>query len=167
LKKMPQGVVIVDENLKIIQANEKFALTLGSEMQELYNLRPGLAGLDITKELSFHKYFSRVLNTCADISEQDIRDGENYYRLSVFSVQDHQQVCGILENMHAPEVRKDIVLTRTQDVIKQNMKVVQQIAFLLGENASYTESMLNSIVESHQGKDGEEENKNITFDLNV
>lgn len=167
LKKMPQGVVIVDENLKIIQANEKFALTLGSEMQELYNLRPGLAGLDITKELSFHKYFSRVLNTCADISEQDIRDGENYYRLSVFSVQDHQQVCGIIENMHAPEVRKDIVLTRTQDVIKQNMKVVQQIAFLLGENASYTESMLNSIVESHQGKDGEEENKNITFDLNV
>ena len=165
LKKMPQGVVIVDENLKIIQANEKFAITLGKEMEELYSIKPGLAGLDITKELSFHKYFSRVLNTCADISEQDIRDGENYYRLSVFSVQDHQQVCGIIENMHAPEVRKDIVLTRTQDVIKQNMKVVQQIAFLLGENASYTESMLNSIVESHQGK--EEDNQPITFDLNV
>ncbi|MBR1774860.1 MAG: 4Fe-4S binding protein [Bacteroidales bacterium] len=166
LKKMPQGVVIVDENLKIIQANEKFAVTLGKEMEELYRIKPGLAGLDITKELSFHKYFSRVLNTCADILEQDIRDGENYYRLSVFSVQDHQQVCGIIENMHAPEVRKDIVLTRTQDVIKQNMKVVQQIAFLLGENASYTESMLNSIVESHQGKE-EEENQPITFDLNV
>jgi hypothetical protein len=40
----------------------------------------------------------------------------------------------------------------------ENMKVVQKIAFLLGENASYTEAMLNSIVESHQenGNKGEE-----------
>ncbi|MBR1625825.1 MAG: 4Fe-4S binding protein [Bacteroidales bacterium] len=166
LKKMPQGVVIVDENLKIIQANEKFAITLGSEMEELYNIKPGLKGLDITKELSFHKYFSSVLNSCNDILEQDIRDGENFYRLSVFSVQDHQQVCGIIENMHAPEVRKDVVLTRTQDVIKQNMKVVQQIAFLLGENASYTESMLNSIVESHSDIN-DNDNEPITFDINV
>lgn len=83
----------------------------------------------------------------------------------MFSVQDHQQVCGILENMHTPEVRKDIVLTRTQDVIKQNMKVVQQIAFLLGENASYTESMLNSIVESHKSED-KDYNNNTTIDLN-
>ncbi|MGP1515654.1 MAG: [Fe-Fe] hydrogenase large subunit C-terminal domain-containing protein [Bacteroidales bacterium] len=156
LKKMPQGVVIVDDNLKIIQANEKFAVTLGKDMEELYKIKPGLTGMDITKELSFHKYFSTVLNTCTDLLEQDIRDGENYYRLSVFSVQDHQQVCGILENMHAPEVRKDVVLTRTREVIKQNMKVVQQIAFLLGENASYTESMLNSIVESHQQKEEED-----------
>ena len=63
--------------------------------------------------------------------------------------------------MHAPEVKKDVVLTRTQEVIKQNMKVVQQIAFLLGENASYTESMLNSIIESHsQGQ----ENKSSSED---
>ncbi len=162
LKKMPQGVVLVDETMKIVQANEKFALTLGQEMKELYDLKPGLAGLDITKELSFHKYFSSVLHTCSDVIEQDVRDGENFYNLSVFSVQDHLLVCGIIENMHAPEVRKDIVLTRTRDVINQNMKVVQKIAFLLGENASYTESMLNSIVESH--KDASED-KQKTFDL--
>ncbi|MBQ9254488.1 MAG: 4Fe-4S dicluster domain-containing protein [Bacteroidales bacterium] len=149
LKKMPQGVVIVDENLNIIQANQKFALILGKEMEELYDMVPGLSGMDITKVLPFHQYFSAVLKTCTDLVEQDIRDNENYYRLSVFSVQDHQQVCGILENMHAPEVKKDVVVTRTQDVIKQYMNVVQQIAFLLGENAAYTESMLNSIIESH------------------
>ena len=68
--------------------------------------------------------------------------------------------------MHAPEVRKDVVLTRTHDVIKQNMKVVQQIAFLLGENASYTESMLNSIVESHSDIN-DNDNEPITFDINV
>ncbi|MDD2577029.1 MAG: hypothetical protein PHG98_04800, partial [Bacteroidales bacterium] len=64
-------------------------------------------------------------------------------------VQNHSLVCGIIKNLHAPEVRKDLVLNRTKEVIMENMKVVQQIAFLLGENASYTESMLNSILESH------------------
>jgi hypothetical protein len=43
------------------------------------------------------------------------------------------------------------------------MKVVQKIAFLLGENASYTEAMLNSIVESH--KDKEKKDIPLTFDL--
>jgi hypothetical protein len=51
--------------------------------------------------------------------------------------------------MHEPEVRKDLVINRTREVILENLKVVQQIAFLLGENASFTETMLNSIVESH------------------
>lgn len=156
LKKMPQGVVIVNDSLQIVEANEKFATTMGKEMEEMFAIKPGLAGMDITKVLSFHKYFSSVLNSCVDVVEQDIRDGENYYLLSVFSIQDHSLVCGIIENMHAPEVRKDIVVTRTQDVINQNMKVVQKIAFLLGENASYTESMLNSIVESHQDKQQED-----------
>jgi iron only hydrogenase large subunit-like protein len=158
LKKMPQGVVIVNDSLQIVEANEKFATTMGKEMQDLFAIKPGLAGMDITKVLSFHKYFSSVLNSCVDVVEQDIRDGENYYLLSVFSVQDHSLVCGIIENMHAPEVRKDLVVTRTRDVINQNMKVVQKIAFLLGENASYTESMLNSIVESHQDKEQGKDN---------
>ena len=46
----------------------------------------------------------------------------------------------------------------------ENMKVVQQIAFLLGENASYTEAMLNSIVESHKDS-GQKDNEPLTFEL--
>ena len=105
-----------------------------------------------------------VVVDVTDVVEQDIRDGDNYYSLSVFSVQDYSLVCGIIQNLHAPEVRKDLVLKRTQDVIMENMKVVQQIAFLLGENASYTEAMLNSIVESHQDGD-KKDNEQKTFEL--
>jgi hypothetical protein len=39
-------------------------------------------------------------------------------------------------------------------VNKQNLETVQKIAFLLGENASLTEELLNSIIESY--KYGEE-----------
>ena len=163
LKKIPQGIVIVNESLKIVDTNEKFASMLGEEVKALYDTNPGLHGADITKRVPFHKFFSSVLSTGVDVLEQDIRDGDNYYGLSIFSVQDFSLVCGILQNLHAPEVRKDIVLKRTQDVIMENMKVVQKIAFLLGENASYTEAMLNSIVESH--KDKEKKDIPLTFDL--
>lgn len=163
LKKIPQGIVIVNESLKIVDTNEKFASMLGEEVKALYDTNPGLHGADITKLVPFHKFFSSVLSTGVDVLEQDIRDGDNYYGLSIFSVQDFSLVCGILQNLHAPEVRKDIVLKRTQDVIMENMKVVQKIAFLLGENASYTEAMLNSIVESHQDK--EKKDIPLTFDL--
>jgi hypothetical protein len=163
LKKIPQGIVIVNESLKIVDTNEKFASMLGEEVKALYDTNPGLHGADITKLVPFHKFFSSVLSTGVDVLEQDIREGDNYYGLSIFSVQDFSLVCGILQNLHAPEVRKDIVLKRTQDVIMENMKVVQKIAFLLGENASYTEAMLNSIVESH--KDKEKKDIPLTFDL--
>ncbi|MEE1020713.1 MAG: [Fe-Fe] hydrogenase large subunit C-terminal domain-containing protein [Bacteroidales bacterium] len=163
LKKIPQGIVIVNESLKIVDTNEKFASMLGEEVKMLYDANPGLHGADITKLVPFHKFFSSVLSTGVDVLEQDIRDGDNYYSLSIFSVQDFSLVCGILQNLHAPEVRKDIVLKRTQEVIMENMKVVQKIAFLLGENASYTEAMLNSIVESHQDK--EKKDIPLTFDL--
>ena len=136
LKKIPQGIVIVDDSLKIVDANEIFASMLGEEVKSLFDANPGLNGADITKLVPFHKFFSSVLNTGVDVLEQDIREGDNYYGLSIFSVQDYSLVCGILQNLHAPEVRKDIVLKRTQDVIMENMKVVQKIAFLLGENAS-------------------------------
>lgn len=149
LKKMPSGIVIVNDKLKVVDANKNFADILGDEVKMIFEANPGLYGADITKLIPYHNLFSQVLETGVDIIEQDIRDGERYYTLSVFSVQNHSLVCGIIKNLHAPEVRKDLVLNRTKEVIIENMKVVQQIAFLLGENASYTESMLNSILESH------------------
>lgn len=149
LKKMPSGIVIVNDKLKVVDANKNFADILGDEVKMIFEANPGLYGADITKLIPYHNLFSQVLQTGVDIIEQDIRDGERYYTLSVFSVQNHSLVCGIIKNLHAPEVRKDLVLNRTKEVIMENMKVVQQIAFLLGENASYTESMLNSILESH------------------
>ena len=51
--------------------------------------------------------------------------------------------------MKSPEVRNEEVVRRTQKVIKENLSTVQQVAYLLGENASKTEAMLNTIIESH------------------
>jgi len=155
LKKMPSGIVIVNDKMKVVDANQNFAELLGDEVIQIYETNPGLRNADFTKLIPFHNLFSQVLQTGVDIVEQDIRDNSNYYNVSILSIQNHSLVCGIIQNLHSPQVREDLVLNRTKEVIMENMKVVQQIAFLLGENASFTESMLNSILESHSEKDSQ------------
>lgn len=153
LKKMPSGIVIVNDKMKVVDANQNFAELLGDEVVQIYETNPGLRNADFTKLVPFHKLFSQVLQTGEDLVDQDIREKENYYSVSILSIQNHTLVCGLIQNLHSPQVREDLVLNRTKEVIMENMKVVQQIAYLLGENASFTESMLNSILESHTEKE--------------
>ncbi len=149
LRKIPYGVVIINESMQIVDSNEKFIQMLGDEALFLHESVPNLAGADARKLIPFYSLFEKVLRNGSDELEQDIRYNDHYLNVSVMTIQTGKAVCGIVQNMHEPEVRKDIVINRTREVIVQNLKVVQQIAFLLGENASFTETMLNSIVESH------------------
>lgn len=148
LKKIPYGVVMVDETLTVIDSNRLFAEILGGEVLELYHSLGKLEGSDLKKLVFFHKLFSSVLYSGEEMMERRIRENGLLLNVSVITLQPHKIVCGIIRNLQDPEVRKDHVLNTTRQVIHQNMEIVQKIAFLLGENAAYTESMLNSIVES-------------------
>jgi sensor histidine kinase regulating citrate/malate metabolism len=149
LQKSPSGVVMVYDKMQIVDCNAKCAEICGQDVELIYQANPGLHGADLRKIIQSHRFFSTVLETGNDIIEQDIRSGDLFYNLSVMTIQKRKLVLGIVRNMREPEVQKELVLNRTREVILENMKVVQQIAYLLGENASYTETMLNSIVDSH------------------
>lgn len=149
LQKMPSGVIMVNQNMEVIEANKSFAKMLGNEIETIFELNPGLAGADVTKLVPFHKLFSTVLQNGEEYLERDIREKGKLFHVSIFTIQKHRIVCGLFRNMFAPEVRNEEVVNRTQLVIKENLATVQKIAFLLGENASKTESILNTIVESH------------------
>jgi iron only hydrogenase large subunit-like protein len=148
LKKMPYGVVIADENLKIIDSNRKFAELFGGDAMELYETVGNLDGADLRKILTFHKLFTAVIHSGEEMIEHRIRSNGMLLHVSIVTIHPYKIVCGIIQNMQDPEMRNGVVLSSVRQVIRQNMEVVQKIAFLLGENASYTESMLNSIVES-------------------
>jgi predicted RNA binding protein with dsRBD fold (UPF0201 family) len=47
-----------------------------------------------------------------------------------------------------PIFQKEQIIDRAREVIQKNLKTVQQIAYLLGENAADSEIILNSIVRS-------------------
>lgn len=149
LKKMPYGVVMVDDKLRIVDSNLMFATLLGKEVTDAFEASHGLENADIRKIAGFHKIFSTALNTGEEKNEYDIREGDQYFHVSVVTILKHKIVCGILQNMKDARTRRAMATDRVQQVITQNMKVVQQIAFLLGENAAFTETMLNSVIDAH------------------
>ena len=148
LKKIPYGVVIADENLRIIDSNKKFAEILGGEVLALHESTNSLEKADLKKLVPFHKMFTSVLQTGEEMIEHTIRSQQMMLHVSVVTIQPKKIVCGVIQNMYEPEVRNDMIKQSVKQVIHQNMQVVQKIAYLLGENASFTESMLNSIIES-------------------
>lgn len=154
LQKLPTAVVLVDENLKIISSNESFVNVLGEDATEINEIIPGLIGADLKTLLpvQFYKLFSYVMSSNEDIIGRDMHLGDKLLILNIFSIKKNKIAGGVIRDMHMPEVRKEEVINRVTEVIEQNLDMVQQIAFLLGEGAANTEKMLNSIIESHKAK---------------
>ncbi|WP_430813659.1 [Fe-Fe] hydrogenase large subunit C-terminal domain-containing protein [Carboxylicivirga sp. RSCT41] len=150
LNKLRAGVVIVDDNLNVIEANQRFVEMLGDDARDIADVVPGLKGAELKSLVDFYKVFSTVLQAGQDVLDRDVEYGGSIFNVSVFTIKKNKVVGGIIRDLVTPEVRKEEVIKRAQDVIKENLETVQQIAFLLGESASKTEKTLNSIIEAQQ-----------------
>jgi PAS domain-containing protein len=162
LEKLPSSVVLVDNELKVIQANKSFINILDEEVRMIEDVIPGLEGADLKTLLpyNFHNLFSYVLTHDDNIINRDIHFRDVLYNVSIFTIRKNKVVGAVIRDLYVPEVRKEEVMKRVTDVIDKNLELVQKIGFLLGEGASETEAMLNSIIESYKmpdkpGNDGE------------
>jgi len=152
LHKLVSGVVIVDENLKVLQSNKAFIRILGEDVAMVDEVIPGLIGADLKSLLPvhFYKLFSYVLSSDEEIVSKDIQYGENTLSVSIFPIRKNKYVGAILRDMYTPEVRKEQILRKLNDAIDENFDMVQKIAYLLGEGAAKTEKILRTVIESHQ-----------------
>lgn len=151
---IPSGVVFVDDKLKILSANRSFIEILGDEAREIDEIIPGLRGADLKTmvPVQFYKLFQNVIASGENIVSRDVKVDDSILNLSVFSIRENKVIGGIVRDMFSPEVLNEQIINRVTEVIDQNLKMVQQIGFLLGEGASKTEAMLNSIIQVHQKK---------------
>lgn len=152
LHKLPSMVVICDQNLKIIQTNNSFIDLLGEDAREINEVVPGLAGADLKTLLpyNFYNLFTYVLAHQESITNRDINYQDKILNVSVFVIEKEKIAGAVIRDMSAPEVQKEEVVKRLTEVIDKNLSLVQQIGFILGEGASETERMLNSIIESYK-----------------
>ena len=154
LEKLPTGVVIVDSNLKILHSNLSFINTIGEDAKAISEIIPGLVGADLKTLMPFNVYnmFTFVLKEDEPVVSKDIHFEESMLNISVFPIRKNK-ICGaIIRDLYSPEVQGEEVTNRVSDVIEKNLEMVQKIGFLLGEGASETEQMLNSIIESYRKK---------------
>ena len=148
IQTMPSGVVIVNKKLRIVESNKRFAQIMGSDTELVYEARPGLEHADLKKIAPFYNYFKSVIDDGAETVDLDIRYKDSILHLSVFSIEAHQLVGGILQDITVPAVQKERIVNKAKDVIQKNLETVQKIAYLLGENAADSEVILNSIIDS-------------------
>ncbi|MCX6243830.1 MAG: 4Fe-4S binding protein [Bacteroidetes bacterium] len=152
LQKLVSGVVIVDENLKILHSNRAFVRILGDDAAMVDEVIPGLVGADLKTLLPvhFYKLFSYVIGSDEDLENKDIQYGDNTLSVSVFPIRKNKIAGGILRDMYTPEVRKEQIIRRLTEAIDENFGMVQKIAYLLGEGSAKTEKILKTVIESHQ-----------------
>jgi PAS domain-containing protein len=153
LGKMPSAVVIVDEQLKIIECNSNFARLFSDDVEEVKDLE----GSMIDAVIPFAHLFSRVLESREDIVGHDIRYQRIILNASIFSIEPGSVLCGTFQDITQPIFQKEQIICRAREVIQKNLKTVQQIAYLLGENAADSEITLNSIVRSFSPEDLDED----------
>ncbi len=155
LQKIPSGVVIVNENLRIIQANREFIEILGDEIKAIDEVIPGLKGADLRTLFTpqMLNLFTFVLQNNQDIMHKDIAIDTRLLNLSVFPIKKGSIMGAVLRDLSLPEVQKEEVIKKVTEVIDKNLEMVQQIGFLLGEGASDTERMLNSIIKYYRSEE--------------
>ena len=154
LEKLPTGVVIVDNNLKILHSNQSFINIIGEDAKAISDIIPGLVGADIKTLMPFNVYnmFTFVLKEDEPVVSKDIHFEESMLNISIFPIKKNKMCGAIIRDLYSPEVQGEEVTNRVSEVIEKNLEMVQKIGFLLGEGASETEQMLNSIIESYRKK---------------
>ena len=150
LHKIPAGVLLVNKALSVVDMNRSFAQAMGPEILELYEVCPGIPGAALKSVCSnFESLFRTALVTGEEIRERKVKENGKTWLLSIYNMQPHRLVFGLLQDLQEPSVRKDWMLEKTQEVIKNHMATVQKIAGLLGENAAFTDASLRSIIEAY------------------
>ncbi len=152
LKSMPSGVVIVDKDLKILECNPRFVEIIGGDAGIVFEVNPELAGVYLERLVPFHEVFKHVLEDGSDSRVMDIEHDKKVIRLTVFTVEPHHTVGGVLQDVTEPVIQSEKIIQNAREVMKKNLTTVQQIAFLLGENAADSEVLLNSIIQSFSRK---------------
>ena len=154
LEKLPSGVVIVDNYLKILHSNLSFINIIGDDAKAIADVIPGLAGADLKTLIPFNVYnmFTFVLKEDEPVVSKDVHFEDKMLNISIFPIKKNKMCGAIIRDLYSPEVQGEEVTNRVTEVIEKNLEMVQKIGFLLGEGASETEQMLNSIIESYKSK---------------
>jgi len=152
MRAMPSAAVVVDASLRVVESNKPFAELLGEDAAEIFEIKPSLENADIRKLVPFWQAFEDILSQAqADSLTSDFRLGDKVIHGTIFSIEKGLLAGGMFQDVTVPWIQKDRVIQQAKGVMTKNLKTVQKIAYLLGENAAESEAALTSIIESFQG----------------
>ena len=158
---MPAAVVMVDNNLNILEANDSFMKMFTGDMYEVFKARPdGLTGAAIDRIVDFADIFKTILKTGKDLHKERYHVKKRLYDISAFTIEENEIVGAVITDVTSSETNRDKISQKAHEVISKNISIVQEIACLLGEHMVETETLLSSIAEDYEDRDDDNEGNN-------
>ncbi|MEE6206757.1 MAG: [Fe-Fe] hydrogenase large subunit C-terminal domain-containing protein [Alphaproteobacteria bacterium] len=150
LKSIPSAMVMLDKDLRIMEANEAFARMFTGEDQEVYlsDLQK-LTGLPIQTFFNADKVFVSVLASGNEAHKENYKFNNKFYDLHVFPIEQNTSIGVTITDMTNANHAREVVAQKAKEVIDKNISTVQQIACLLGEHMVQTETILNTIANEY------------------
>ena len=145
LRSTPNGIVVVDGALRILDANPAFAKIFGRKISELIG-RPVRTIL----EPAGYEYVQR---NGRHFVRQEMAYDNVIVRESIFPVRDEEIIIGLYVDVTEDVARrqqlqtvKQETLGKARQVIDKQMRVAQEIAGLLGETTAETKVLLTRLI---------------------
>lgn len=153
---MPAAVVMVDNNLNIIEANESFMRMFTGDMYEIFKARPdGMEGAAIERIVDFAEIFKTILKSGKDLHKERYPSNNRLYDISAFTIEENEIVGAVITDVTQSETNREKISQKAHEVISKNISIVQEIACLLGEHMVETETLLSSIANDFDDKDAD------------
>ncbi len=157
LRCMPSGIVMVDQDLRVVETNNAFLKMFCGEMYEIFSSRPdGIVGAAIDRIVDFSDIFKLALKSGKDIHKERFPIKNKLYDINAFTIEKNAIVGAIITDVTQTEMNREKISHKAQEVITKNIAIVQDIAKLLGEHMVETELLLSSIATDYDNTEEEE-----------
>lgn len=154
LRCMPSAIVMVDNDLRVVEANDAFMRMFCGDMYEVFAARQdGLVGAAIDRIVNFSDIFKSALKSGKDIHKERFPIKNRLYDIVAFTIEKNEIVGAIITDVTQSETNREKIAQKAQEVISKNISIVQDIACLLGEHMVETEMLLSSIANDYEEKD--------------
>ena len=88
---MPAAIVMVDNNLNILEANDSFMKMFTGDMYEVFKSRPdGLTGAALDRIVDFADLFKTILKTGKDLHKERYHVKNRLYDISAFTIEENE-----------------------------------------------------------------------------
>ncbi len=151
---MPAAVVMVNNELNILEANDSFMRMFTGDMYDIFKARPdGMSGAALDRIIDFSELFKTSLSTGKDLHKERYAVKNRLYDISIFNIEENQIVGAVITDVTQSETNREKIAQKAHEVISKNISIVQEIACLLGEHMVETETLLSSIANDYEDKE--------------
>ncbi|MFW5798596.1 MAG: [Fe-S]-binding protein, partial [Planctomycetota bacterium] len=106
-------------------------------------------GARLEKMVPFAELFGAALETGREVRRDMLRCGDKLYKLAVFTIEPHETVGAVIQDVTHTELKREQIARRAREVIRKNLSTVQEVACRLGEHMADTEILLRSIADDY------------------